>query len=601
MKQFVMLCFILFCLDVAGQDSYKIFSSATNLSLPKGKGGYVDADGNKLVILCDQTYDICAIKLDPTGALMWAKKYKVPSTEEDVTPFVIEMGEYYYLVGNTGYPPYGIDALVLKISKSDGLCVLAKKYGGVSGDTFNGASLLTDNTFLVCGYTLNPTFVPTSGILNKGDGIIVELDENLDTLRTVRIGAYNRFDRFDRLLKTSDGQIVALGVKSPPNGSASYDNEDLTIVRLTSSLTPLWARTYHQPVSTFEQPCSLLEGVDGSLWVVSRLLVVDKTSVMKLRSNSGALLTKTTLDQFTALDATFVGGKLLVAGQKNSTAGGVAAIDTSSLGFGFGRSYSFGSSSFVNIQSLKKFGGAVLDGFGSSHGATKALWFSASLDGSIGACDGVVGTGSTSPLVVDTTRTFAYMVGKFPYAGQNVTVVTETIGVSATECFPTPLATTLVAFEAEALPAQQVGLRWTTAGENADLMSFVVEASTDGESFEGVGEVTASSGYTSSYTWRGHRRPNESYYRLRLVYENREELSDVVWVGLQEEILIYPNPAHDHVNIGSDRKALLLDSFGRVVIEGLSSETNLTSIPAGVYSVWFPEQSTRLTLMVKHP
>lgn len=160
------------------------------------------------------------------------------------------------------------------------------------------------------------------------------------------------------------------------------------------------------------------------------------------------------------------------------------------------------------------------------------------------------------------------------------------------------LPISLLDFEAE-LINREVHLWWQTASEqNSDL--FQVERSVDGISWESVVSKQAANYSTTIQNYEAidsYPLPGISYYRLREIdFEGNYTLSDVVAVNLKlGAIQVYPNPAHDIINIrGTNLESFrIIDLTGKELknqIKLLNESSNLISIdlqelPNGYYLI----------------
>ena len=153
-----------------------------------------------------------------------------------------------------------------------------------------------------------------------------------------------------------------------------------------------------------------------------------------------------------------------------------------------------------------------------------------------------------------------------------------------------------------------VGIFWHARNED-DLVSYVIERSTDGNAFESVGvvEKSGTSASSSEYVWTDRSTPAGSerlFYRLRSVYlDDSESLSHVLEVAIggpgQFQLgQSYPNPTAGVARIGyslsetADVSIRLFDLLGRevaVLTSGLEAAGNhevsfdTSSLPAGLY------------------
>lgn len=92
-------------------------------------------------------------------------------------------------------------------------------------------------------------------------------------------------------------------------------------------------------------------------------------------------------------------------------------------------------------------------------------------------------------------------------------------------------------------------LHWNTDGENA-LREYIIERSTDGNSFSSIGSVVKNRG-TYNYTDENINTALFYYYRLKLInVDGTYKYSRIIFIRADKEatnLLIYPNPATDIV------------------------------------------------------
>lgn len=186
-----------------------------------------------------------------------------------------------------------------------------------------------------------------------------------------------------------------------------------------------------------------------------------------------------------------------------------------------------------------------------------------------------------------------------------------TIGISSFSSFTPhfnpldpaePLPVELINFYAE-VEDDAVKLIWSTASElNND--HFVVERSIDGELFEPLGKVEGAGTVNElrNYSFSDSKPINGiSYYRLKQVdYDGTTAFSSIVQVdqyfGLDGvNVLMYPNPADDYVNIKIDATVenltlKIVDQLGRDVTGEIRKNGNLRQIDTrhlqtGIYIV----------------
>ncbi len=162
----------------------------------------------------------------------------------------------------------------------------------------------------------------------------------------------------------------------------------------------------------------------------------------------------------------------------------------------------------------------------------------------------------------------------------------------------TQLPVTLVKFDAT-LGFENINLTWQTSAElNNDR--FIIETSTEGEVFNGIGEIAGAGTTAETHTYQFiHQTPSAgaNYYRLKQVdFDGTFAYSKVIAINAagNNKIFAFPNPAKDQLNIQYDQSKgpaafFLFDAMGRQVIASVGGyagyyEAKLPSdLPAGTY------------------
>jgi len=123
-----------------------------------------------------------------------------------------------------------------------------------------------------------------------------------------------------------------------------------------------------------------------------------------------------------------------------------------------------------------------------------------------------------------------------------------------------------------------VNLYWTTANEK-DILSFVVERSSNGSDFTAIGTLNAANGSLQNYTFTDDQYPanaTQLFYRLRVTEKNlRNYTSATVLLlpGAKEQWRIYPIPVKDEINIVSNKplntpvQVRLFTASGRLICD----------------------------------
>ena len=174
--------------------------------------------------------------------------------------------------------------------------------------------------------------------------------------------------------------------------------------------------------------------------------------------------------------------------------------------------------------------------------------------------------------------------------------VTFTIGAQ-------PLPVELVAFAAEA-QGQAARLNWTTASEK-NSARFEVERSTDGRSFDRIGEVAAQGSSTAAVAYsyldrEAARVAGLVYYRLRQVDQDGtftySSVRNVAFRQLVPVFELYPNPAQVATTLDLTRvpagsfQVTVVDALGRTVRQldvagGATRNLDLSDLATGSYLV----------------
>jgi hypothetical protein len=161
------------------------------------------------------------------------------------------------------------------------------------------------------------------------------------------------------------------------------------------------------------------------------------------------------------------------------------------------------------------------------------------------------------------------------------------------------LPVTLVDFNIETSEGQTL-LNWTTVSEiNNDF--FTVLRSFDGEQWAEIGIVDGFGNTTETKLYSFIDRPNHFgiiYYRLKQTdFNGLTELFDIRSVEFQnEETLIYPNPAHNTINIVTKNplnELIVISTLGQLVTNKTQStkhnnkwiELDITNLDAGMYII----------------
>ena len=139
-----------------------------------------------------------------------------------------------------------------------------------------------------------------------------------------------------------------------------------------------------------------------------------------------------------------------------------------------------------------------------------------------------------------------------------------------------------------------IQLIWHTASE-INTNHFVIQHSTNGANYTGIGTVNAVGSGVGSYQFEDIAPSNgTNYYRLQSVdKDGAVSYSKVVTVQLSassKQLSVYPNPTRDNITIKGIHiiSIAVIDNLGQIVrLQKLNDATNpvitVNSLPAGVY------------------
>ena len=163
----------------------------------------------------------------------------------------------------------------------------------------------------------------------------------------------------------------------------------------------------------------------------------------------------------------------------------------------------------------------------------------------------------------------------------------------------------------------QVELNWHTGAEiNSDV--FIVERSGDGNTFNPIGKVSASSNASTTLAYNYiDKNPltGKNYYRLKMVdKDGYSDCSKVIVVNKSassnSSISLYPNPASNFVVVnhpfaGNNETLQVVSQQGytvanqKITAGSLQTRVQLSSLPKGVYQlVWHTEKDTHTNSLV---
>lgn len=113
------------------------------------------------------------------------------------------------------------------------------------------------------------------------------------------------------------------------------------------------------------------------------------------------------------------------------------------------------------------------------------------------------------------------------------------------------LPLTFISSEAKRQSDYSVFLEWNVRSEK-NILQYEVQSSSSGENFEAIGSIHSVQNIDElhSYNFLDETAENESYYRIKSIdIDGAEIYSEIVFVQEDQNLIIYPNPFQDKLNI----------------------------------------------------
>jgi len=509
--------------------------------------------------------DVCLIKIDSLGNLLWAKSYGGALSEEAYA--VCQTSDSgYILVGYTDNYASTLN-LEMYVIKTDGTGTMqwGKTYGvtGFFGDEARDVVQTPDKNLVIVGQT------STAGMT---DVALLKINKNNGTVLWAKKYDFSSNDNPETLHLTTDGGFIIAG------DAITGSNEDIFLLKTDSDGVVQWAKTYGD--TTSNRGWGVIQTSDGGFAVTG-------TSQGGISTGKDLFLLKTNSTgdiQFmkTMGSVKDDNGYIIWQTTDNGYAvAGFTSCDPQGPGF-------------------RNFILSKTDEQGNLVGTCNLL-----APGYTTAASGISGYPLT--LYINTFGSSAAVtLNTFNPPTQNVVL-----------CNVSALPIELVSFNAEVL-YKLVVLNWQTASEiNNDF--FTAERSKDSEHFEKVGNIDGH-GYSIAalnYSLTDeHPYPGLSYYRLKQTdFDDRFTYSQVVSVNREMDnascLIIYPNPASDFITIYLDKEIsgdadfILCDVTGEIVYRQKISSTiepiPVSHIKDGMYCAIFnsPELHCIHKLMIR--
>ena len=220
----------------------KTFSGSLNSSADSiqqtSDGGYIVA--GEIYSLSAGGYDVCVLRLDSRGNLLWDKKFGEFEKDERVADVQQTIDGGYILAGmekrtivpgQTESKGGEEHACVWKLD-ANGNLLWDKKFGGSRHDRFRGIRQISDGAYVVAGTT-------TSKGAGAGDVRIMKLDPKGNIIWDKVYGGKGNDWAFSLALTSDDGYAVTGYTTSKGAGSM-----DIWVLKLDANGNLLWDKTF---------------------------------------------------------------------------------------------------------------------------------------------------------------------------------------------------------------------------------------------------------------------------------------------------------------------------------------------------------------------
>ena len=213
-------------IDVTPDGDYIIVGRSTGAS-DHGLDGNGDLIPNWSISGPGTHTDGVALKIKEDGSVVWAYNYGGAAAEDTLSAVIAlpTLGDGYILIGDSNNVstsstvpiPWGNngvrDGIIIKVD-DDGIVSWAYNYGTDTDDNFLGATLLSNDEFLVIGYSLNANAY--WGHNANGDALAIKFDKDGNIVWAKNFGGQDA-DIFFSVETTTSGNIIAVGYQMDVN------------------------------------------------------------------------------------------------------------------------------------------------------------------------------------------------------------------------------------------------------------------------------------------------------------------------------------------------------------------------------------------------
>lgn len=228
----------------------------------------------------DGNWDVCLVKIDPLGNLVWEKAYG--GAGDDTGKSVVEVDEGKYVIAGQMTLPDGTTDICLLCVDQNGEILWEENFGGPDADEAGRIRYTFDGNLLVAGSTRirEETNDP---LTRSGDGLhwdvyLLKVDTDGNLIwestwgeRSDESGPYNEKAR--SVTEVAEGGFIITGTTDHTETILAGAEEDsLLLLRVDESGAAIWQKSFSGGPFVIRRGIEVLEAQDGGFMVLEQTI-----------------------------------------------------------------------------------------------------------------------------------------------------------------------------------------------------------------------------------------------------------------------------------------------------------------------------------------